>query len=128
MNIHKLIMINIDLKVKSINGIGFSWKNKDLRFCVKPVISNVQETLTLKQSIELKTSCLLKPKLRIFVLFKEFGVVPSYKTMPMLFLARKYIVLNRLSNMAIRQETGRFDRPNLEELWWVEGELPATRI
>ena len=44
--------------------------------------------------------------------FKEFGSVPSYILKPM--FCRKYLALTRLSNLAIRIETGRFERPKLD--------------
>ena len=52
-------------------------------------------------------------KLRAFITYKEFGLTPSFITMP--FFKRKFLALSRLSNLAIRLETGRYERPRLEE-------------
>ena len=35
--------------------------------------------------------------------------------MPMSFIRRKFLALTRLSNLSIRLETGRFERPKVEE-------------
>ena len=80
-----------------------------------PVISKLKESLTLQQSIELKTICFDKPKLRTYILFKDFGSTANFLTMPMSFLARKSLAMFRSSNLALRLETGRFERPRLEE-------------
>ena len=71
--------------------------------------------MTVKQSFDLKTLCFNKPKLRTFITFKEFGHTPNYITMPMSFISRKFLALTRLSNLSIRLETGRFERPKLPE-------------
>ena len=71
--------------------------------------------MSVKQCIELQNICQEKPKLRTFVTFKEFGVTPSYITMPMSFIKRKFLALSRLSNLSIRLETGRYERPRLDE-------------
>ena len=83
--------------------------------CSISAISNLKESLFLKQTVELKTKCLDKPKLRTFVTFKDFGSTPCYLSMPMSFLACKFLTLIRLSNLGIRLETGRYERPRLEE-------------
>ena len=70
----------------------------------------IQEKITPWQNV-----CQEKPKLCTFINFKEFGLTPSYITMPMPLLKRKYLALSRPSNLAIRLETGRYERPRLEE-------------
>ena len=75
----------------------------------------MKESQAIKQKFDLKTRCLDKPKLRTFVTFKDFDSKPSYLTIPMSFICRKYLALIRLSNLAIRIETGRFERPRIEE-------------
>ena len=71
--------------------------------------------MSVQQNVNIKAMCLSKPKLRTFVTFKEFGETPSYILMPMSFILRKYLALTRLSNLAIRMETGRFERPPIPE-------------
>ena len=70
--------------------------------------------MSVKQAVQLKEICQAKPKLRTFMNFKDFGSIPSYITKPMPFICRKYLALTRLSNLGIRIETGRFERPRLE--------------
>ena len=89
--------------------------NTNANISAQPIIQNLKESLVLKQNVELQNVCHEKPKLRTYVKFMEFGATPSYILMPMSFLARKFIALLRLSNLAIRLETGRFERPRLEE-------------
>ena len=79
------------------------------------VITKLKESMSVHQNVKLKAMCLAKPKLRTFVTFKEFGTTPSYILMPMSFILRKYLALARLSNLAIRMETGRFERPPIPE-------------
>ena len=71
--------------------------------------------MSVQQSVQLRNICLEKPKLRTFITFKEFGTTPSYITMPMSFITRKFVALTRLSNLSIRLETGRFERPIVPE-------------
>ena len=68
----------------------------------------------VKQCIDLKEMCQNKPKLRTFLKFKDFGSVPVYLLKPMSFVCRKHLALIRLSNLSLRLETGRFERPRLE--------------
>ena len=89
--------------------------NIDQDFCSQPVIAQLKESMFLKQTVDIKTRCLEKPKLRTYVTFNDFGVTPSYITKPMSFLLRKFVALTRLSNLSIRLETGRFERPRLIE-------------
>ena len=86
-----------------------------LNFCSQSIIVKLKESMSVKQSIDLMNICHEKPKLRTFVTFKEFGATPSYITMPMSFIKRKFLALSRLSNLSIRLETGRYERPRLEE-------------
>ena len=87
------------------------------------VITKLKESMSVHQNVKLKAMCLAKPKLRTFVTFKEFGTTPSYILMPMSFILRKYLALARLSNLAIRMETGRFERKCKENLIENESHL-----
>ena len=53
--------------------------------------------------------------MRTYILFKDFGSAANFLTMPMSFLARKSLAMFRSSNLALRLETGRFERPRLKE-------------
>ena len=71
--------------------------------------------MSIKQNVDLRNRCIEKPKLRTYITFKEFGTIPSYIKIPMPFICRKYLALTRLSNLSIRIETGRFERPRIDE-------------
>ena len=86
----------------------------EINFCPSTVIQKLKESMSVKQAVNLKQICLEKPKLRTYVQFKDFGSIPSYILKPMSFICRKYLALTRLSNLAIRIETGRFERPKLD--------------
>ena len=85
-----------------------------MNFCAQSVIIKLKESMSVKQAVSLKELCQAKPKLRTYVQFKDFGTIPSYICKPMSFICRKYLALTRLSNLAIRIETGRFERPKLD--------------
>ena len=82
-------------------------------FCAQSIIKKLKESMIVKQAVNLKQICLEKPKLRTFVQFKDFVTIPSYISKPMSFIVRKYLALTRLSNLSIRIETGRYERPKL---------------
>ena len=86
----------------------------EMNFCAQSVIIKLKESMSVKQAVSLKELCQAKPKLRTYVQFKDFGTIPSYICKPMSFICRKYLALTRLSNLAIRIETGRFERPKLD--------------
>ena len=81
---------------------------------VSHVISNLKQSMLVKQNVELKAKCESKPKLRTFVTFKEFGTTPDYLKMPISFVQKKFLAKTRLSALAIRIETGRYERPKLQ--------------
>ena len=86
-----------------------------VNICVQTVIGQLKKSMSVYQSVDLKNRCTEMPKLRSFITFKDFDVTPSYITMPMPFICRKFLALTRLSNLALRLETGRFERPKLNE-------------
>ena len=76
-------------------------------------IDNLRQSMLVKQNVDLKTKCEEKPKLRTFNTFKNFGITPPYLLMPLSFVQKKFIAKIRLSALAIRIETGRYERPKL---------------
>ena len=54
-----------------------------------------------------------KPKLRTFVVFKDFKHETSYLLKPLSFVQRKSLAKLRLGVLTLRIETGRFVRPRL---------------
>ena len=69
--------------------------------------------MLVKQNVDLKDRCLLMPKLRTFNTFKEFGTTPTYLLKPISFVQKQFLAKIRLSSLAIRIESGRFERPIL---------------
>ena len=88
--------------------------NLDVVSCSDSVLAQLKESMTVKQTTNLQNLCLQKPKLRTFVNFRQFGITPSYITIPMSLVRRKFLDLLRLSNLAIRLETGRYERPRID--------------
>ena len=86
-----------------------------VNFCPDTVIVKLKESMAIKQNVDLKYRCQEKPKLRTYIQFKDFSCKTSYLTIPMSFISRKHLALVRLSNLSIRIETGRFERPRIEE-------------
>ena len=62
-----------------------------------------------------KTECEVKPKLRTFMLFKDFETLPPHIGKPLSFVERKTISKLRLGILPIRLETARYIRPILPE-------------
>ena len=62
-----------------------------------------------------RTECQNKPKLRTFLLFKEFETLPPHIGKPLSFVERKTISKLRLGILPIRLETARYVRPILPE-------------
>ena len=89
--------------------------NSNTIFPLKCTIRKAKDILLLEQQTILSNKCSTMPKLRTFVKFKEFNVLPAYVTKPMSFIQRKYISKLRLGSLEIRIETGRFNRPRLDE-------------
>ena len=53
-----------------------------MNFCGQSVIVKLKESMPVKQNVEWQKE---KEKLCTFITFKEFGLTPSYITMPMPF-------------------------------------------
>ena len=70
--------------------------------------------MAIKQNIDLRNRCLEKPKLRTYVQIKDFNFKENYLTIPMSFICRKHLALTRLSNLPIRIETARYERPRID--------------
>ena len=63
----------------------------------------------------LSSECAKKPKLRTFVLFKDFDTEACYITKPISFFQRRMLAKTRLGCLPIRLETGRYSIPRLTE-------------
>ena len=85
-----------------------------VHFCQDNIIDQLKRSMNIKQNVDLKRQCLEKPKLRNYVHIKDFNLPSPYLTIPMPFVCRKYLALTRLSNLQIRIETARFERPKID--------------
>ena len=83
-------------------------------FCPNLVIKQLKDSMAIMQNMDLKNRCLEKPKLRTYVQIKDFDCNESYLTIPMSFICRKHLALTRLSNLPIRIETSRYERPRVD--------------
>ena len=86
----------------------------EVDFCPDSAITQLKNSMAIKQNIDLRNRCLDKPKLRNYVQLKDFYAKESYLTIPMSFICRKYLALARLSNLPIRIETARYERPKVD--------------
>ena len=73
-------------------------------FKLKYVVANIKSS----QNDFLSNECAEKPKLRTFVLFKNFSEVPSYIEKPLTFHERRMMAKTRLGCLPIRLETARY--------------------
>lgn len=63
------------------------------------------------QQTQLKTECHQSPKLRTFILFKDFFSTATFLKKPLSFIQRKYLAKIRLGCLELEIETGRYSRP-----------------
>ena len=68
-----------------------------------------------KQHKILETECKNKPKLRTFMLFKDFKTLPPHVGKPLTFVERRAMSKLRLGILPLRLETARYLRPILPE-------------
>ena len=62
-----------------------------------------------------RNECEYKPKLRTFMLFKDFGPLPPHVGKPLSFVERKNISKLRLGILPLRIETARYTKPIVPE-------------
>ena len=84
-------------------------------FYLKDVTSQIKMCLYQKQIEYLKTECQSKPKLRTFLLFKDFNITPSYITQTLNFTQRRQIAKLRLGCLPLQIELGRYLIPKQPE-------------
>ena len=68
-----------------------------------------------QQATFLQSECQKMPKLRTFILFKDFYSDPLYLTKPLSFFQRRMLAKVRLGCLPVRLETGRYCIPRLPE-------------
>ena len=84
------------------------FQSKEIAVKLKTSMYELQQQL-------LRNECLNKPKLRTFMLFKDFGPLPPHVGKPLSFVERKSISKLRLGILPLRLETARYIRPILPE-------------
>ena len=96
------------------HGHGYIFDTQ-IQFPTKSVTSSLKDSMKNMQSSTLKEQCLLKPKLRSFVKFKDFTLLSSHVAKSMTFNERRILSKIRLGVLPIRLETGRYVKPPLLE-------------
>ena len=84
-------------------------------FELKYVVANIIDKFKSFQNDFLSNECAEKPKLRTFILFKNFSEIPSYIVKPLTFYERRMMAKTRLGCLPIRLETARYLLPRLPE-------------
>ena len=84
-------------------------------FPSRSTVTCLKESMLKSQNIKLKEECLLKPKLRTFLSFKDFDSVTPHIGKPLSFHERRMISKLRLGILPIRLETARYMRPLIPE-------------
>ena len=94
------------------NGMLNIFESENI-FVLKEIIEKLNKSMLKRQQAIVKDQCLISPKLRTFVKFKDFSNTPAYITKPLSFIQRKFLAKVRLGCLEIRIETGRYARPRL---------------
>ena len=69
----------------------------------------------MQQNLYLELECHKMPKLRTFVLFKDFSTEPNYLTKPLSYFQRRVVAKIRLGCLPLHIETGRYSIPRIPE-------------
>ena len=84
-------------------------------FNLKSTLDTLTSSFKAQQKEQLVNECKNKPKLRTFVIFKDFENTPAYTTKFLNFYQRRAMAKLRLGCLPLRIETGRYSRPRLDE-------------
>ena len=85
--------------------------NFDLKFTIK----YMEQEYLKKQAIQLREECMQLPKLRTFILFKNFNIEEVYPKKHLSFYNRRLLARMRLGCLPLHIETGRYEVPRLKE-------------
>ena len=102
----KSIFHDCNLDLLFTMGVSF-----DLKFTLKYIEKKFTET----QAVNLAEKCRQYPKLRTFVLFKDFSRDPLYISKPLSFFYRRLLARIRLGCLPLHLETGRYSVPRVPE-------------
>ena len=83
-------------------------------FPLKCTLETMKKNFKIEQADYLRSECEEMPKLRTFMTFKQFDMIPAYINKPLSFLQKKFLAKIRLGSLELRIESGRFSRPRLE--------------
>ena len=83
-------------------------------FNLSSILSNLRESLAVKDQEKILNNCKNLSKLRTYNLLTGNPGLRNYLEMPMPFLHRKFMAKLRLGVLPLRIETGRFETPQLE--------------
>ena len=84
-------------------------------FPLKHITAQLKDSMLKKQQAYTKAECENKPKLRTFLLFKDFATIPPHVGKPLTFVERRTISKLRLGILPLRVETARYIRPVIPE-------------
>ena len=84
-------------------------------FVSKDIVGQLKVSMNILQRQLVQTECVSKPKLRTFVTFKDYQILPPHVGKPLSFLECKILSKVRLGILPIRLETARYLRPTLPE-------------
>ena len=97
-----------------LNDCNFQYiYETDSIFPLKQTIHAITNTLKTKQINEIKAECLTVPKLRTYILFKDFETQASFLSKPLNFFQRRAIVNLRIGSFKLNIETQRYFRPKI---------------
>ena len=85
-------------------------------FNLRATVVKLKKTMYERQAIELQQECATKPKLRTFMLFKNFSAEPNYNFKTLTFYERRLLARTRLGCLSIHLETGRYSKPRIPEV------------
>ena len=94
--------------------LQFIFDNQQI-FSSKDIVSKLKSSMVKRQQEIVKIECENKPKLRTFMLFKDFQALPPHVGKPLSFVGRKTISKLRLGILPLRIETGRYTKPIIPE-------------
>ena len=84
-------------------------------FPVKRTVEELQQSMHQRQLARIQEECHSKPKLRTFVIFKDFSSLAPHIAKPLRFEERRILSKLRLGTLPLRIESARYARPIIPE-------------
>ena len=79
--------------------------------CSNAVIESIKDSMTIKQTIDLKQRCMGMLKLRLYNSINVFRKTPTYLLLSLSFVQKMHLAKLRLCALPLRIEIGSFERP-----------------